>query len=129
MDLGEYFKDSKGSGVLATADEQGRVDVAIYARPHVIDRETIAFIMPDRLTHQNLQSNNHAAYLFIEEAPGYNGLRLFISKVREEKDSELLHWIRRRRYASERGEEEESRFLVFFKVDKVLPLIGAGEDS
>lgn len=129
MDLGEYFKGSKGSGVLATADEQGRVDVAIYARPHVIDPETIAFIMPDRLTHQNLQSNNHAAYLFIEEAPGYNGLRLFISKVREEKDSELLHWIRRRRYASERGEEEESRFLVFFKVDKVLPLIGAGEES
>ncbi|UCF72809.1 MAG: pyridoxamine 5'-phosphate oxidase family protein [Deltaproteobacteria bacterium] len=129
MDLGEYFKDSKGIGVLATADEQGRVDVAIYARPHVIDRETIAFIMPDRLTHHNLQANNHAAYLFIEEAPGHKGLRLFLSKVREEKDSELLNSIRRRRYASERGEEEESRFLVFFNVDRVLPLIGAGEDS
>ncbi|MFB0533033.1 MAG: pyridoxamine 5'-phosphate oxidase family protein [Desulfatiglandales bacterium] len=129
MDLGEYFKDSKGSGVLATADEQGRVDVAIYARPHVIDRETIAFIMPDRLTHQNLQSNNHAAYLFIEEAPGYKGLRLFLTKVGEEKDSELLHSIRRRKYAPEEGEEEQSRFLVFFKVDKVLPVIGAGEES
>lgn len=126
MDLTEYFESQKGSGVLATADDQGRVDVAVYARPHVIDRETIAFIMPDRLTHHNLQSNNHAAYLFMEEGPGYKGIRLFLTKVREEEDSELLHSIRRRKYASEKGEEEESRFLAFFKVDKVLPLIGAG---
>ena len=129
MDLGEYFENQTGSGVLATADNQGRVDVAVYARPHVIDSETIAFIMPDRLTHHNLQSNNHAAYLFMEKGPGYKGIRLFLTKLREEEDSELLHSIRRRKYASEKGEEEESRFLVFFKVDRVLPLIGPGKDS
>lgn len=126
MDLEKYFENLKGKGVLATADDQGRVDVAVYARPHIIDRQSIAFIMPDRLTHHNLQSNNHAAYLFVEEGPGYKGIRLFLTKVREEEDSELLHSIRRRKYASEKGEEEESRFLAFFKVDKVLPLIGAG---
>lgn len=126
MDLEKYFENLKGKGVLATADDQGRVDVAVYARPHIIDRQTIAFIMPDRLTHHNLQSNNHAAYLFMEDGPGYKGIRLFLTKVREEEDSELLHSIRRRKYASEKGEEEESRFLAFFKVDKVLPLIGAG---
>jgi len=128
MDLGKYFEDLKGSGVLATADDQGRVDVAVYARPHIIDRETIAFIMSDRLTHHNLQSNNHAAYLFMEERPGYKGVRLFLTKVREEEDSELLHSIRRRKYASEKGEEEQSRFLVFFKVNQVLPLIGANKE-
>ena len=127
MDLEKYFENLKGRGVLATADDQGRVDVAVYARPHIIDRQTIAFIMPDRLTHHNLQFNNHAAYLFMEEGPGYKGIRLFLTKVREEEDSELLHSIRRRKYASEKGEEEESRFLAFFKVDKVLPLIGAGD--
>ncbi len=128
MDLGEYFENLKGIGVLATADDQGRVDVAVYARPHVMDRDTIAFIMPDRLTHHNLQSNNHAAYLFMEEGRGYKGIRLFLTKVREEEDSELLRSIRRRKYASEKGEEEGSRFLVFFKVEKVLPLIGAGKE-
>jgi hypothetical protein len=128
MDLGEYFENLKGTGVLATADDQGQLDVAVYAKPHVIDRETVAFIMPDRLTHRNLQSNDHAAYLFMEEGSGYKGMRLFLSKVREEEDSELLQSIRRRRYATEKGEEEQSRFLVFFKVDKVLPLIGAGEE-
>lgn len=116
MDLEKYFENLKGKGVLATADDQGRVDVAVYARPHIIDRQSIAFIMPDRLTHHNLQSNNHAAYLFVEEGPGYKGIRLFLTKVREEEDSELLHSIRRRKYASEKGEEEE------------LPLFGADEE-
>jgi hypothetical protein len=128
MDLDKYFENLKGSGVLATADDQGRVDVAVYAKPHIIDRETIAFIMPDRLTHHNLQSNNHAAYLFMEERPGYKGVRLFLTKVREEEDSELLRSIRRRKYASENGEEEHSRFLVFFRVNQVLPLIGANKE-
>jgi hypothetical protein len=128
MDLREYFENVKGSGVLATADDQGHVDVAVYASPHIMDENTIAFIMPDRLTHHNLQSNSHAAYLFREDGPGYKGVRLFLTKVREEKDSELLHSIRRKKYAAEKGEEETSRFLVFFTVDKTLPLIGAGKD-
>lgn len=129
MDLTRYFENMKGKGVLATADDQGHVDVAVYARPHVVDEDTIAFIMPDRLTHHNLQSNIHAAYLFIEEGPGYKGIRLFLSKVREEKDSELLRSIRRRTYATENEGEETSRFLVFFNVDKILPLIGPGKEE
>jgi hypothetical protein len=129
MDLAHYFETMKGRGVLATADDQGHVDVAVYARPHVVDEDTIAFIMPDRLTHHNLQSNIHAAYLFIEEGPGYKGIRLFLNKVREEEDSELLNSIRRRTYATEKEGEETSRFLIFFKVDKILPLIGPGKEE
>ena len=127
MDLQDYFSKAKGTGVLATADKEGNVDLAIYAKPHVMDRETVAFIMADRLTHRNLQSNDHAAYLFKEEGPGYKGTRLFLTKLREEQDSELLYAIRSKRYASEK-EEGKPRFLVFFKVDKVLPLVGAGRD-
>jgi len=129
MDLTHYFENIKGKGVLATADEQGHVDVAVYAQPHIVDKDTIAFIMPDRLTHHNLQSNIYAAYLFIKEGPGYSGIRLFLSKVREEEDSELLHSIRRRKCASEQEGEETPRFLVFFKVDKILPLIGPGKEQ
>ncbi|SPD74281.1 conserved hypothetical protein [uncultured Desulfobacterium sp.] len=127
MNLKDYFENNKGRGILATADKEGKVDVAVFSRPHIMDEETIAFIMPDRLTHHNLQSNNHAAYLFMEDGPEYKGVRLFLSKFREEKDTELLHSIRRRRYSSKEETEEEPRFLVFFKVDKILPLIGAGD--
>ena len=128
MDLKDYFEKVKGTGVLATADDQGRVDVALYSKPHFMDDGTIAFIMADRLTHHNLQSNNHAAFLFIEEGPGYKGRRLFLTKIREEQDSELLYSIRSKRFASEK-EEGKTRFLVFFKIDKILPLVGSGEES
>lgn len=127
MDLKAYFEDVKGRGILSTADGQGRVDAAVYAKPHIMDEENIAFIMADRLTHENLKTNGHAAYLFMEDGPGYKGIRLFLTKVKEEQDSELLYAIRSKRYASEK-EEGKTRFLVFFKVDKVLPLIGPGED-
>lgn len=128
MDIKEYFENIKGVGVLATADDQGKVDAAIYATPHIIDKDTIAFIMPDRLTHHNLQSNNHAAYLFKEDGAGYKGTRLFLSKIREEKDTELLHSLRRKKYANEES-EEDARYLVFFSVDNILPLIGPGEEG
>ena len=124
MDLKAYFENTKGVGILATADQDGKVDAAIYARPHVMKDDTLAVIMRDRLTHHNLQSNPNATYLFIEDGPGYKGKRLFMTKIREEEDTALLHDLRRRQYPSDK---EETRFLVFFILDQVLPLIGAGK--
>jgi hypothetical protein len=123
MELKDYFESTKGVGVMATADSDGKVGAAIYARPHFMEDGTLAFIMRDRLTHHNLQSNDHATFLFIEDGPGYKGKRLFLTKVREEQDSELLHSLRRRQYPDDKA---EARFLVFFKLNKELPLVGAG---
>jgi hypothetical protein len=124
MDLKQYFETTKGVGVLATANGDGKVDAAVYARPHFSEDGTLAVIMRDRLSHLNLQSNPHATYLFIENGPGYKGKRLFLKKVREEQDTELLESLRRRQYIDEK---EESKFLVFFELNKELPLIGAGK--
>ena len=126
MKLKEYFESVKGRGVLATADEDGKVNAAVYATPHFMDDETIAFIMRDRLTHHNLQSNSHAAYLFMESGEKYTGRRLYLTKTREEQDSELLYSLRRRAYS---GDEKDPKFLVFFQIDKILPLIGAGSNK
>jgi hypothetical protein len=121
MSLKEYFNATKGLGVLSTADSDGKVDSAIYARPHFMEDGTLAMIMRDRLSHHNLQSNPHAMYLFKEEGPGYRGKRLFLTKVREEENTELLESLRRRKSEYDEG---EARFLVFFKVDRELPLVG-----
>jgi hypothetical protein len=124
MSLKEYFNAAKGVGVLSTAGDDGQVDAAIYGRPHFMEDGTIAFIMRDRLSHHNLQSNPHATYLFKEEGSGYRGKRLFMSKLREEENTELLESLRRRKTVY--GNVED-RFLVFFKLDKQLPLIGDGK--
>lgn len=126
MKMGDYFTSVKGYGILATADGSGKVGIAIYSRPHVMEDGTIAFIMLERLTHNNLQSNPQAAYLFLEKGARYKGVRLYLTKLKEEKDSELLYKLRRVKY---KGDENEVRYLVFFRIDKILPLVGTEESS
>ncbi len=125
MQLQEYFENARGVGVMSTADSAGKVDAAIYARPHVMADGTIAFIMRDRLTHHNLQENPYASYLFIEAGRGYQGLRLFLRKVREDQDAELIGQLTRRCLSPEEDEARGPKFLVCFKIEKALNLIGS----
>ena len=126
MDLKAYFENNRGTGIISTADSEGNVDCAVYARPHVMEDGTLAMIMRDRLSHKNLESNPKAAYMFIEKGPGYKGKRLFLTKIKEEQDSELIDSLKRRTYSDEEPPAGEAKFLVYFKVEKELPLIGSG---
>ena len=128
MNLKTYFDDHQGFGVLSTADRDGIVDAAVYSRPHVGSDGSLAFIMRDRLTHANIRSNPHAMYLFREDQSGYRGVRLFLTQTAETDDPQLIEKIRRRE-KPDRGVGEENRFVVFFKVDKAIELIGAAELS
>ena len=120
MDLKPYFETAKGTGILSTADDKGHVDAAVYSRPHFLENN-IVFIMRDRRSHGNLESNPHAVYLFMEEGPGYKGKRIYLTKVKEEKNSERIESLRRRKRDSN---PEEDKFLVFFELNHERPLIG-----
>jgi len=125
MKLSEYFEKTKGYGVLATADSSGKVNAALCARPYFMDEQTVAFILAERLTHANLQTNPYAAYLFVEPGQAYSGKRLFLTKVREESNDELIESMSQRYdYSIQKG--EMTRYAVFFTVDTVLPLVGPG---
>ena len=125
MDLKDYFEKTKGVGVLATADNNGKVAAAVYARPHIMDDGTVAMIMRERLTHANLQLNPHAAFLFMENGPGFKGKRFFLTRIREEGDGELLQSLKRRCVSPEDDADKGAKFLVVFKIDKELPLVGS----
>ena len=124
MELKKYFENNQGLGVLSSADDSGKVNSAVYARPHIMEDGSLAFIMRDRLTHHNIQSNPNVSYLFKEDGPGYKGKRLYLTKIREEKDSDLISSLSRRSYPSDQ-DRRESKFLVFFKLKKERPLVGA----
>ena len=121
MTLKNYFEKTTGTGVLSTADGNGLVNSAVYSRPHFIEGDLLAFIMRDRLTHLNLQSNPHAAFLFIEKGDGFKGKRLYLKRVKEEKNTDKIESLQRRKY---KKEITEDRFLVFFELVKELPLTG-----
>jgi hypothetical protein len=62
QELKEYLENTTCHGVLATADAYGLLNQAVFARPHVMEDGTAAFIMPHRLTHKNLQENSHGGF-------------------------------------------------------------------
>jgi hypothetical protein len=124
--LKQYFETAAGTGVLSTADATGKVDAAIYSTPHVMDDGTVAFIMRERLTHENLKSNPHAAYLFLEDSPGHKGIRIYLKKTREDDDPVLIKSMTRRHLTPEQDEQKGPKHLVYFTVEKVLPLVGSG---
>jgi len=126
MKLKDYFETTKGKGVLSTADSNGKVNSAIYSRPHFIEEDKLAFIMRDRLSHKNLLSNPHAAYLFIEDGPGYKGKRLHLSMEREEKNVEQIESLQRRKNGMKVNGD---RFLVFFELDRECPLVGDDNEN
>jgi hypothetical protein len=123
MDLIKYFENNNGFGILATADSDGHVDGAPYSKPHFEDANTVTFIMADRLSHRNLKSNPHAAFIFKEEG-GFQGKRLFLTKVREENNAEMINALMKQFYPSlYEVYKDKKKVLVYFKIEKVLPLI------
>jgi len=124
MSLAEYFQITEGIGVLATCDSDGNVDAAIYARPYVIDENTIAFSMLERTSFANIQSNPKAAYLFVECGERYNGKRVYLTKVGEESDPERTEAIKAHRPKTHKDPVQAGKHLVYFAIDKIRPLIG-----
>jgi hypothetical protein len=62
----------------------------------------------------------------MESKEKYVGKRLYLTKMKEEEDSKLIDTIRRREACPvDKGYKKGKRYLVYFKIDKVLPLIGA----
>lgn len=125
MELKEYFETHQGVGVLATGDKDGKTNMALYSRPNFIEDGKIAFIMPERLTQANLTANPHASYLFIQNTGRYQGKRLYLSLVEADKNSPRIPELKR----SKHGDPSENHWLMIFTVDKVIPLVGPGEDS
>jgi hypothetical protein len=129
MKLQDYFEKTKGLSILSTADRDGKVTTAIYSMPRILEDNTIAFIMRERLTYNNLQTNPHAAFMLIEEGAGYQGIRLFLKKIREDNDPMVIAKMTRRSLTPEEDKQKGPKHLVIFRVEIILPLIGGGESD
>lgn len=127
MKLKDYLEEKQGISILSSADQEGKCTTAIYSKPRIMEDNTVAFIMRERLTYRNIRNNPHAAYMFIENNAGYQGIRLFLTKIREDNNPDIIARMTRRNLTPEEDREKGPKHLVVFRVDMILPLIGAGE--
>ena len=122
MSLKEYFETTEGTGILATSDSEGNVDLAIYSKPYIINENKIAFSMLERTSYENIQSNPKAAYMFKEESQGYNGKRLYLKMAGEETDTKLIEEIKAQRQKKHESKTDSVRHFVYFTIEKTRPL-------
>lgn len=123
MKLSDLFTNA-GLGVMSTSSSDGKVNSAIYARPHVIDETTLVWGMTDKRTYQNLTRNRHAAYLFKTSSHGFCGVRLALELIRTEESGELLETIKKNTdVIVGPGAGAAVTHAAWFKVVEVRPLI------
>lgn len=125
MDLRTYFDAVKGLAVLSTASGDGDVNSAIYSRPHVLDDGTLAFVMNDKRSFKNLQTNPLASYLFVEAGEGYKGVRLYLKKIAVTDEKDVVE--KYRRHHSTTKENDCTKYFVSFEVMESRKLVGDGE--
>ena len=122
MNLSDYFKSTKGTGILATSDSEGNVDIAIYGKPYVMTEKIIAFNMLDRKSYANIRSNPNAAYMFIEKTEGYQGKRFHLIKFNEQSDSDRVKKLKKKHPRIFKP-DMVNKHLVYFLIKKSRPLV------
>ena len=123
MKLAELFPEG-GRGIIGTADANGVVNLAIFAIPHVIDGETLAWGFTEGRSMTNLRVNPHASYLYLAPTRGYSGWRLTLTLIKETGEGDLLRRIQEdatRTSGSMAGAAVKQ--VAYFKVDEVRPLM------
>lgn len=123
MKLSEYLSTG-GSGVIATADKDGAINTAIYAVPHFVDEETVAWGMSEGRTYRNLLENPNAAFLHQAPGDGAAGVRMTLKLQQIEDSGDMLDAIRARaRAVSGAAAAEMVEHVAFFKVVETRPLM------
>ena len=122
MNIGDILKPG-GRGVIGTASKAGVVNMAVYAVPHIVGAETVAWGMTDGRTWNNVRENPNASYAYFAPGEGFRGTRLTLSLSRTEDSGEMLAKIRERTGASSPGNPEAVKHVAYFKVVETRPLV------
>jgi len=126
-DVMSMFNKQARIGSLATANQQGEVNAAVFGSPRMIDRDTVIMAIGDNRSFRNLQENPKAVFLVVEpgETSGdWKGARVYLEVASFERYGELLDSLREniRKVAGDRS-ANAIRAAVRFTITDVRPLI------
>ena len=123
MKLNEMFP-AGGRGIIAASDSSGNVNMAVYAKPHIVDEKTVAWGMTEGRTWACVKENPRTAYLYMNPGPGYSGVRLKLSLKEFLESGDMLETVKK--HTAEivsPAAAEAVKHVAFFAVEEVRPLI------
>ena len=129
--LMEYFNKQPRLGALATAGKDGKVNIAYFGSPRMIDEKTIFQGMGKNRSFANLQENPNAVYMIMEPgktATEWKGVRVYLKMTECQTSGEKLDGIKAEvAKAAGEGAAKMMHAAVTFEVQEIRPLADFGQ--
>ena len=129
--LMEYFNKQPRLGTLSTANKNGKVNVAYFGSPQMIDEKTVVVGLGKNRTLANLQENPNAVFMIMEPAetiPEWKGVRIYLKMTDCQTSGDKLDAIRSK--IAEKGGEDAGKMIhaaVTLDVQEIRPLADFGQ--
>jgi hypothetical protein len=129
--LMEYFNKLPRLGTLSTADKNGKVNVAYFGSPRMVDERTVFMGLGKNRTFANLQENPNAVFMIMEPGeslPEWKGVRVYLKMTQCQTSGERLDQIRA--LIAEKGGEKAAKMIhaaVTYDVQEIRPLADFGQ--
>jgi hypothetical protein len=129
--LMEYFNKQPRIGTLSTSSRDGKVDVAVYGSPRMVDEKTVVVAFGKNRTLANLQENPNAVFIIMEPGQSimdWKGIRVYLKMRSCDTSGGELDTIKGE-IAKVAGEEAAQMIYaaVVFDVGEIRPLVDFGQ--
>ena len=129
--LMEYFNKQPRLGTLSTANKEGKVNVAYFGSPRMVDEKTVFMGLGNNRTFANLQENPNAVFMIMEPGdsfPEWKGVRVYLTMTECQSSGEKLDQIRA--VIAEKAGEDAAKMIhaaVTFEIQDIRPLADFGQ--
>ena len=127
----DYFNKRPRLGTLSTASKDGRVDVAYFSSPRMVDENTVTMVLYKDRTLANLQENPHAVFMIMEPGKTFSewkGVRVYLKMKECQTSGEKLNQFKAE-IAREQGKAVAEKIFatVTFEVSEIRPFADTGQ--
>jgi hypothetical protein len=127
----EYFNKQPRLGCMSTSGKDGKVDVACFGSPRMVNEKTVTMALRKNRTFDNLRENPNAVFMIME--PGktsseWKGVRVYLKMKGYETSGEEIE--RARAQAAKAVGEEAAKAIyaaVTFEIREVRPIVDLGQ--
>ena len=129
--LMEYFNKQPRLGCLSTSGKDGKVNVACFGSPRMVDEKTVVMALRKNRTFDNLRENPNAVFMIME--PGktsseWKGIRVYLRMKEYDTSGEKLEKARAQTAKAVGEEAAKSIYAaVAFEIQEVRPIVDLGQ--
>jgi hypothetical protein len=129
--LVEYFNKRPRIGTLSTANNEGKVNAAVFGTPLMADEKTVIMGLGKNRTFANLQENRHAVFMIMEPgetAADWKGVRIYVQMTDCQTSGERLEEVKAD--VTKRLGENAAKIIhaaVTFEVRDIRPVADFGQ--